>query len=626
MKLHYLFFSVCIFSALLGFAQPSLPSLAESYDFGNAPVALLPKPNVEQALQADKARGNNSRVGLPIAVDLDLETAGEWTRLPDGGHLWAITIKSPDALGLALMYEQLYLPPGAALYMFAEPERALGPFQFKDNRPNGRFLTGFTEGESTVLAYYEPAAQAGRGQLRINRADYAYQSLSSSANFGFGTSWDCHPNANCPDGMGFRDEQRSVCRILMVLEEGTGFCTGTLMNNTAEDEKPYILSAFHCDVGFTPIHDMWRFDFAYEAAGCNNPNQEPLYQSVMGCSLRAGRLETDFVLLEASTAVPPSFNAYYSGWSREEAPPKNGLIFHHASGDIKKLSRYESQTSIQPTSIIWTTGNTPPNHHYRVDYSLGTFQQGSSGSALLDSMGRVRGQLHGGFNDCDGITTAYFGRFSLSWDAGDADNKRLVDWLDPLGLDPESLDGKDAAGSGTVSIGGQMLTETGLPINNAVVMLSGPVSDTVITGPDGLYTFFDVPLGEVIGLKATKDDTPQEGLSNLDLILIGQHNLGVALLDSPYKRLAADANGSNSISVLDQIVIRKVILGISLGFEAKDDWQFVPVAWPFANAPNPFNPPLPEVFLINNITGNITDLDFVGFRVGDVNNSADPSN
>ena len=161
---------------------------------------------------------------------------------------------------------------------------------------------------------------------------------------------------------------------------------------------------------------------------------------------------------------------------------------------------------------------------------------------------------------------------------------------------------------------------------NAQVRLSGPVADTVTTGADGLYTFFDVPTGSAIGLSAAKQDDVQEGISNLDLIRIGQHNLGLIDLDSPYKLIAADVNNSQSISVLDQIAIRKAILGIDVAFDEVDIWRFVPASWPLQGANSPTAAPLPPVFMINNITGNITDLDFIGIKSGDVNNSADPGN
>src|SRR5690606_7190306 len=139
---------------------------------------------------------------------------------------------------------------------------------------------------TAIIEYYEPLPARGQGRFRIFRVDHAYRrELESAAllNFGFGTAWDCHKNANCPEGDPWEKQKRSACRVLMVLEEGTGYCSGTLINNTEEDGTPYILSAYHCQEGYTPVYDLWRFDFSYQSSGCANPASEPLPNSVLGC-------------------------------------------------------------------------------------------------------------------------------------------------------------------------------------------------------------------------------------------------------------------------------------------------------------------------------------------------------
>ncbi len=608
-------------------AQPPASFLSTAPSDLEAVTVALPAPDTETLLRQDRKRGLDTRIAVPVAADIGLGNAGQWSELANGDRVWSCAVKVPGALGLAFIYDQFYLPPGSRLYMHSPEETVRASYSFKDNQPSGRFFSGFTKGETAILTYYEPRQVKSEARLHIHRVDYGYRPGNSRGvlNFGFGTSLACHPEANCPEGAAYQEVQRSICRIVMVLEEGSGYCSGALINNTAADETPYVLSAYHCDQGYTPIYDLWRFDFNYEAEGCTPPASEPAFQSLLGCTRRAARQESDFALYEISTAVPPSFNATFAGWDRRPDAPQKGLMFHHPSGDVKKLSTYHTPATIHPTSINWQAGATPPNHHFEVAFSLGTFELGSSGSALLDSLGRIRGQLHGGFNDCD-ETTAYYGRLSVSWDGGDTPSSRLRDWLDPLGTNTDTLGGLEASPPAMVSIGGIVATEEGDPVANAEVRLSGPVTDTATTGPDGLYTFFDVPTGSAIGLSAFKQDDIQEGISNLDLIRIGQHNLGLIELGSPYKILAADVNNSQSISVLDQIAIRKAILGIDIAFDEVEIWRFVPASWPLSGANAPTASPLPPVFMINNITGNITDLNLIGIKSGDVNNSANPGN
>jgi hypothetical protein len=95
--------------------------------------------------------------------------------------------------------------------------------------------------------------------------------------------------------------------------------------------------------------------------------------------------------------------------------------------------------------------------------------------------------------------------------------------------------------------------------------------------------------------------------------------LGKELFTSPYQYIAADANNSKSISAIDLIEIRKLILGIYAEFPLNRSWRFVEKGFPMSpENPWPFNevielPAVTEDSLVNN--------DFVGVKIGDVNNT-----
>jgi hypothetical protein len=103
--------------------------------------------------------------------------------------------------------------------------------------------------------------------------------------------------------------------------------------------------------------------------------------------------------------------------------------------------------------------------------------------------------------------------------------------------------------------------------------------------------------------------------------LISKHILGIQALNSPYKMIAADINNSGSISTIDMVELRKLILFIDTEFQNNTSWRFVDAEFVFPNASNPWATSFPEIFSVNDLNGQAL-ADFVGVKTGDVNGSA----
>ena len=262
----------------------------------------------------------------------------------------------------------------------------------------------------------------------------------------FGDSYECQVNVNCQEGQDHRDIQRSVVRIFLKLGSSISWCTGSVVNNTNYDYKPYLLTAEHCGLVGSQIAsqsdiDLWTFYFNYESSGCNNPDQEGDLNSqrITGATVlansndRGGDLGSDFLLLKLSRPIPDSFNVYYAGWNRqEEAIPQEGVGIHHPNGDIKKISTYWNPVT------DGSFGGFVSNTHWIVEWSStlnghGTTEGGSSGSPLFDEHGLIRGVLTGGGSGCDNLDGPdLYGKFSRGWNShGSESNRRLDVWLDP---------------------------------------------------------------------------------------------------------------------------------------------------------------------------------------------------
>jgi hypothetical protein len=90
--------------------------------------------------------------------------------------------------------------------------------------------------------------------------------------------------------------------------------------------------------------------------------------------------------------------------------------------------------------------------------------------------------------------------------------------------------------------------------------------------------------------------------------------------------IAADANNSGTITTLDLVQIRKLILLIDTEFSNNTSWRFVDKSFSFPNATNPWATTFPEVININNIDADVLNNDFVAVKIGDVNGSAAANN
>jgi hypothetical protein len=88
--------------------------------------------------------------------------------------------------------------------------------------------------------------------------------------------------------------------------------------------------------------------------------------------------------------------------------------------------------------------------------------------------------------------------------------------------------------------------------------------------------------------------------------------------------IAADINNSKSITTLDLILLRKLILNLDTKFTANTSWRFVDAAYRFPNPSNPWSESFPEISSINNLNGK-ANADFVAVKIGDVNGNASPT-
>lgn len=429
----------------------------------------------EDALSMAEGRKGPYRFGYNHQVDLGTDTHGSWTTLRNGDRVWQLPIHCPGAFSINFVFDRFEVPEGARVFVHNASGQQLGAFTNESN--GGRSSMGVTQmaGDRITIEYFEPAAVSGQGRLHIDRVTHGYRDIFDMAK-DFGESDACNINVICPEGDGWRDQIRSVA---IITTGGSGFCTGTLVNNCAEDGTPYFLTADHCldaDV------ENWVFRFNWDSPVCDPTENAPTDQTVSGCQLLVNSGGTDVALLELNTAPPEDYDVYYSGWDHGSTPASSMTGIHHPRGDIKKISLSNGPAEIGTFSgadcwrvPVWNAGTTEP---------------GSSGSGLWNQNKQLVGQLFGGAANCVSSVDDYYGRLDVSWPL-------LEEWLgsdcgDTLGgWEPDEIVPIvfDAAITSITNIGAlQCGEDTVAPVftlkNNGTVLLTDATITYGILGGD----------------------------------------------------------------------------------------------------------------------------------------------
>jgi hypothetical protein len=168
-------------------------------------------------------------------------------------------------------------------------------------------------------------------------------------------------------------------------------------------------------------------------------------------------------------------------------------------------------------------------------------------------------------------------------------------------------------------ISGHISTESSQDVREVGVTLSGSGLTAEMTDGTGAYAFPTMPLGGTYSVMPEKNTDWKNGVSTLDLILIQKHLLGLQALSSPYKMIAADANKSNSISALDIVALRRLILGMVTEIPENTSWRFVDKAYDFTDPAYPFDEQFAESFEVAPFSTTLPNVDFIAIKVGDIN-------
>ncbi|MDX2176577.1 MAG: trypsin-like peptidase domain-containing protein [Candidatus Sumerlaeia bacterium] len=452
MKLRNLFH----LAALLLAAAPL--SALQTPDAQLDPLVL---PTYDKVSLVAAALGRQEQTGIfrfaePHYTALTPEEAGLWDQLPDGRMRWRLRVVSKQAESLNLGFDRFHMPDGGTILLYDtfDPKNAIGPWTQTQNADHGEFWTPVLLSEDLIVEVIVPLERWNELELRLHSVNHGFRGFRP----GTSRSGSCNVDVICSEGDGWRDEIDSVGAYTL---GGVDTCSGALVNNTAQDLKPYFLTANHCGITTGNAASMviyWNYENstcravgsgASGGAGNGLGPGSPGAVTNSGAVFRATNSTSDFCLVETSQPLNANAEVYFSGWDARDQTQSAVVAIHHPGVEEKRIS-FENQ----PTTITAYLQDAvdPTSTHIRVaDWDLGTTEGGSSGSPLFDAATkRIVGQLHGGFAACGNNDDDWYGRVFRSWTGGGTNATRLSNWLDPIGSGVTFLDGRgvSALGSG----------------------------------------------------------------------------------------------------------------------------------------------------------------------------------
>jgi len=407
----------------------------------NGIVPFITLPEVDNNLELEILEDENDikpyRFAKMHDVSIDIMQLAVVDSL-NNGTVRRIGIVSKNAFSLYSVFSSFIIPNGASLFVYnPEKNHILGKFTSTNNKDNHKFSILPIAGDTVIYEYFEPFDSEFLGNLVISRIGHDFRGVVSLLNNdkdgAFGTSGDCNIDINCFEGVNWQKEKLAVCRLIA----NGSFCTGTLINNTNQDARPFFLTAHHCISDQSEADNMLCV-FNYESAECNGLDGS-VEQSISGGIVRATTDHLDFCLIELTDSPLPSYQPYFAGWNSIDSAAVKTTCIHHPHGDVKKISKDNNA----PTTGDYGYGFDVDTHWLISDWELGTTEGGSSGSPLFNQKHQVVGDLTGGEASCQNSVNDYFSKFSKAWDAFPDSSQQLKFWLDPNETGNVEINGYD---------------------------------------------------------------------------------------------------------------------------------------------------------------------------------------
>ena len=356
-------------------ADADLPSVR----YGSHIDLNQPGVTLEQ-LDARSLTLEPNQIGVNRSVQVSPNTRAQKFVNQDGSQIIALIIKSSGASGVGVHFRNFALADGEEVYVYggATDSIVFGPFTDKGPWGSGEFWSGTVDGDTAVIEFYKRTDENGQG-FEISEISHILAELDWRLRSNEPDVLNCEVDASC-----FADPEKNAVARILFNNNGPRVCTGTLLNNLAQDETPYFLTANHC-VDSQAIAQTVEAYWFYQTTSCNSGVLRNWVHTGPGANLLATQGSNDFSFMRLQNSAPGG--AYFSGWSstaQSVGTPVFGL--HHPDGYVPPSV---------PSYLRRATGSiTDTNFNclglvngYDVGWTSGSTEPGSSGSGLFTSNG-----------------------------------------------------------------------------------------------------------------------------------------------------------------------------------------------------------------------------------------------
>lgn len=355
----------------------------------------------------ERAARDPSRFAVDLPHGVSSATAGRWS--VDGDvATWRYAARIPGATSVSFHARRLVLPASATLTMTAGGVRypvrqaSVGRAEYWSRVGRGDTLelelTVARRDLSKVLLEIR-SIQAGYRALEPGQADHpAYRraiariARITHATSGSGSS--CVEDFSCDASAANAAEGHASVAVIVANQWS---CTGTLLNDVAQDGVPYLLTARHCENGNASGGDpaaAASVTIYWDAtAVCGTA---PLSVFSLSVPVQAGAttlVEQQDVWLLQLDQPPVAADAYYAGWDVSGTAPVGGYSIHDANALSQQYVAWSGTASSRLVPAGPTLGLGYAASFWEVVNARGSVDHGASGSALFTASGSVAGVL-----------------------------------------------------------------------------------------------------------------------------------------------------------------------------------------------------------------------------------------